>query len=744
MVEEFKDTNWVKYELVKLLAAPLNNLTVVGDDDQSIYRFRGASMSNILQFKSDFPQARDVVLTQNYRSSQNILDLAYAFIQHNNPNRLEVQMSSRASGSSKLTKALKATTSDQATIEHLHGATVDDEFGLVIARILALKTAHPEARWNDFAVLARSNEQVSEVDAALERAGLPHQSVSSKGLYGKPAVVDALCYLRLLDNYHESPSLWRVLNFPFWKLASRDLVEISHAATKKSWSLFEALEKLGAIANISPATHSAVVRLLALVNEHTAFAREHRPTELLVKFLNDIGYVAYLESRDEEVAKVNFSFLNQFYRRLQRWENTQIDPRLKEFMAAITYEIESGEEGDLAVDLEAGPEVIPVMTVHAAKGLEFTYVFIVNLVERRFPTTERREPIELPDSLIKEVLPVGNVHLEEERRLFYVAMTRAKRGLFFASAEDYGGARKKKISPFLPELGLPLAEAATSSVGARVGVPSAPLDQLDRATLTPYIPDQFSFTSLKAYETCPLQYRYAHVLKVPVWGRWTFSFGKSMHLTLERFFRLLSERRASAQTTLFGDAGTPSVVEPTLEELLKMYEASWIDEWYDSKETARRYLEKGRRILEKFYEQHSGHWPTTKAIEQGFNLKMGDYTLKGKIDRIDERDGGVEIVDYKTNEIVPTKLTADQKEQLLIYQMATEFVLHENPVALTYYYLTENKPISFKGTPEELTALRERITTTIVAIRRGDFAADPSPQKCRQCDFKSICPFSQA
>ena len=123
---------------------------------------------------------------------------------------------------------------------------------------------------------------------------------------------------------------------------------------------------------------------------------------------------------------------------------------------------------------------------------------------------------------------------------------------------------------------------------------------------------------------------------------------------------------------------------------------------------------------------------------------MGDYTLKGKIDRIDERDGGVEIVDYKTNEIVPTKLTADQKEQLLIYQMATEFVLHENPVALTYYYLTENKPISFKGTPEELTALRERITTTIVAIRRGDFAADPSPQKCRQCDFKSICPFSQA
>jgi DNA helicase-2/ATP-dependent DNA helicase PcrA len=274
-----------------------------------------------------------------------------------------------------------------------------------------------------------------------------------------------------------------------------------------------------------------LARFLGLVADHTRFARDHKPSELLVKALTDIGYTTYVQGLGEEQARLTFSFLNQFHARVRRWEASERDPRLKDFMAAMAYELESGEAGDVAVDVEAGPEVVPVMTVHAAKGLEFAYVFVVGLVERRFPTSERREPIAVPDALVRETVPVGDTHLEEERRLFYVAMTRAKRGVFLTSAEDYGGARAKRLSPFLRELGLPLASPRTRPGGEAFATPPAVREPATE-TLRPYIPAEFSFTSLKAYEVCPFQYRYAHVLRVPVWGRHTFSFGSSVHLTL--------------------------------------------------------------------------------------------------------------------------------------------------------------------------------------------------------------------
>ncbi|KKU48413.1 hypothetical protein A3H10_03265 [Candidatus Uhrbacteria bacterium RIFCSPLOWO2_12_FULL_46_10] len=749
LVDEFQDTNWAQYELVKLLAVPQNNLTVVGDDDQSIYRFRGASMSNILQFKKDYPKAQEVVLIKNYRSSQNILDLAYQFIQRNNPNRLEWQMrESRRlldDGGAALSKSLKAITDETGIITHLRGETLDDEFHLVAEKIMELKNSDREAGWGDFAVLARSNDQVNQADIALGSFRLPRQSVTAKGLYNKPVIVDALAYFRLLDNYHESQSLWRVLNFPFWKLSGRDLIELSHFAAKKSWSLFEAMEKAGLVPNLSVEARQILAVILKWIGEHTDFARGRRPSELLVKMLNDIGYTSYLESLGEARSRLEFDFLNQFHRRMRRWEETEADPRLKDFMAAITYELESGEAGDLSVDIEAGPDVIKVMTVHAAKGLEFKYVFVVGLVDRRFPTTERRDPIELPEALVKEILPSGdnNFHLEEERRLFYVAMTRAKRGLFFTSAEDYGGSRKKKPSQFLIELGTPLA-APVAMNAANKKISSLPAGEIvTPEIIKDYLPEQFSFTQLKAFETCPWQYRYAHILKVPVWGRHTFSFGKTMHLTLQRFFERVLEKRALVQGSLFAEANPDLAVIPGLDELLEIYKASWIDEWYESKSQTEEYFNLGRDILKEFFKKNDGAWPDVKFLERGFTLKIGPYTLKGQVDRMDVRGDGVEIIDYKTGN-VPKNMADVDKDQLLIYQLAAEIVWREKPVALTFYYLNENKPVSFLGTPEDLEETKQKIIKTIEEIRTSEFKAAPSPQKCRQCDFKNICPFSQA
>ena len=159
--------------------------------------------------------------------------------------------------------------------------------------------------------------------------------------------------------------------------------------------------------------------------------------------MNDSGYLKYLTAQPERKSLEALSLLNQFLKRVQAFEASAEDKTVKAFLAELNLDLESGEEGALASDLDVGPEAIRILTVHGAKGLEFKHVFIVNLVDKRFPTIARSEQINLPDALIKEILPSGDVHLEEERRLFYVAMTRAKTGLYFTWANDYGG----KIRP---------------------------------------------------------------------------------------------------------------------------------------------------------------------------------------------------------------------------------------------------------------------------------------------------------
>jgi len=741
LVDEFQDTNTAQYELVKLLSVPTNNLTVVGDDDQSIYRFRGASMSNILQFQKDYPSSKKIALVQNYRSTQNILDLAHSFIEQNNPNRLEFQLRQTKENPEGLSKVLKAVVDDQGLIEHICGENKEDEQGLVIEKINELKVFDDTINWGDFAILCRSNDLANEFDMALSRAGLPHQSYTSKGLYKKPIIMDTLCYFRLLDNYHESLSFWRVLNFSFWKLSGADLVTLSHFASKKSQSLYEAAINISIVPNISNEGVKTIRKILEFINSHSLLTKNDRPAELMVKALNEIGYTNYIQTLGEEKARLEFSYLNQFYQRIKRWEATQTDPRLRSFIEAITYEMESGEAGDLDIDPETGPDVIKVMTVHAAKGLEYKYIFVVGLVDRRFPTTERREPIELPKELSKEILPEGDIHLEEERRLFYVAMTRAKRGLFFTSAKDYGGARKKKPSRFLIELGIPLSKTTASKSKNSFSVLAAV--NVENKNETEPLPDHFSFTAIKAFETCPWQYRYAHILRVPVWGRHTFSFGQSMHATLERFFKLLIERRNYSQVGLFANDKQKEISVPTKEELLKIFESSWIEDWYENKRAKEEYYQKGKEILKIFYDKHAGNWPKTKDIEKGFVLKIGSYSLKGKIDRIDDLESGVEIIDYKTGK-VPTKNSDLEKDQLLIYHMAATELWGDKPLKLTFYYLNDNKPMSFVAEPKEIEELKGRIVETVEKIQARDFTADPSEQKCKRCDFKSICPYSKA
>ena len=294
------------------------------------------------------------------------------------------------------------------------------------------------------------------------------------------------------------------------------------------------------------------------------------------------------------------------------------------------------------------------MTVHSAKGLEFAYVFVMNMVDRQFPTSERGDAIDLPDALVKEITPEGDIHLEEERRLFYVALTRAKRAVFLTSASDYGGARHKKISRFLVELGFAEPTVAEEQANATTDFGPATTPPATVRQMSTLVPKMFSFSQLAAFDKCPLQYKYQFLLKIPVPGRPNFSFGKTMHSVLEKIMEDISAKQAQPQKTLFATAepAEPESLVPAWSVIEKFYDESWQDDWYPSDKIRQSYRDKGREILQRVRKELMEKLPHPLALEKDFRLKLGHYpdqvTFIGRIDRLDQVDGGVEIVDYKT------------------------------------------------------------------------------------------------
>ena len=740
LVDEFQDTNFAQYELIKVLAAPKNNLTVCADDDQAIYRWRGASFSNIILFKKDFPEAKQVALVKNYRSFQNILDQAYKFIKANDPDRLECV--------NKINKKLVADAEGQGIVGHIHARTLDEEVMGTVKKILEIMKKDKTATYNDFAVLVRANDTANPFIKAFERAGLPYQFLASKGLYAKPVVLDVIAYFKLLDNYHESPAVYRILNLPFLEIPYDDIVKITQYGAKNTKSLYETIEMLPLVQGISEKTRDTVSFILSLIKKHGALARERSVSAILVSFLDESGYLRYLVNRDDQD---QLDLLSQFYRRIKSFEETALEPSLREFMEEITFEIESGEQGKLEFDPEQGPDMIKVMTIHGAKGLEFKYVFLVNMVDRRFPTTERKDLIELPEDLIKDIKPKGDVHLQEERRICYVAMTRAKKELYFTSAEDYGGARKKRLSRFMVEMGYKdeVEIKSKKSENGLLAEKSVRDERINKKPKFSFLPSHFSFSQLTAFEKCPLQYKFAFILKVPVKGKASFSFGKTMHATLQDFLKQVSGKANQKQENLFGlkTAEPKKGGSSSLTLIQELYEKNWIGEWYENKKQQEEYYQLGKKIIKEFYNEFSKNPPKILkinnefALEMPFNLKVNGYTLRGVIDRIDGLDGGVAITDYKTGN-AKEKLETDDKDQLLIYQIAAKEVFNMNPKELIYHYLNNNRKVSFLGTEKEIAKMKEKIIQEIEEIKTSDFKATPGWQ-CAFCDFKDICDFAQ-
>jgi len=730
MVDEFQDTNWAQYELVKMLALPSNNLTVVGDDDQSIYKFRGASISNIMQFKDDYKDAKELVLVDNYRSRQEILDYSYNFIKHNNPNRLEEKLH--------IDKQLKSganfETKETAAVRYLQFNRGEEEVGFVASQIADLYE-QKKGEWLDFAILVRANDTADAYVKELTRLGIPNQFVSLKGLYFKDIILDCLAYLRLLDNYHESSALFRVLNMPNFKVSHLDIITINKFARHKVWSLFEALKNISAIPNISETGRNNIGKLLELLDKHSKLVADSEPSKIFLRFAYDSGLVAsYDFDRDQEI----FSYLNQFYQKIKKFEDTLPASRLNDFMQLMDLELEAGEVGALRLDFSDN-DTVKIMTVHAAKGLEFKYVFLVNIVDKKFPTISRSEKISIPDNLVKEkIVSSKDAHIEEERRLFYVAITRAKEELFITGAKDYGGAREKKPSAFIAEMGLNIFEVGADENFSNKLELVRDLERLDQKELEKpeklVLPDKFSFSQLAAFSTCPLQYKFAFVLKIPAPSdKNSLIFGRVLHNALHDFLEPL-EATSAVQDSLF----SKPKAELSEEKLLALYEERWQPDGYDNKENRDGFYQKGKIALKTFWTNLSAEeFPEILFLEKNFTFKIGDGIIKGAIDRVDRlADGTLEIIDYKTG--TPKEAKDLDKRQLILYKIFLEEFLKTKVSKLSYYYLEGNGKVSFEAKDKDVERVRDGILKEITEIKKGNFPPNPT-MLCDYCDFKNIC-----
>jgi DNA helicase-2/ATP-dependent DNA helicase PcrA len=445
----------------------------------------------------------------------------------------------------------------------------------------------------------------------------------------------------------------------------------------------------------------------------------------------------------------NIEYINKFANIVEKFEYSNFDVTLPNFLKYIDLIIESGDMG--AIDSNSDdPDTVKIMTVHSAKGLEFKYVFLVDLVERRFPSDARSEKIPVHQSLIKEKMAENdNFHIEEERRLFYVALTRAKEGLFLSSAKDFGGARDKRPSAFIKESGLELLEIEKIDFAnleflkdMKVLVEEKPkLEKRDDYKL----PAHFSFSQFAAFDNCPLQYKYMHILKIPsADDKPSLVFGRVVHDTLYNFMLPLLANN-NLQADLFSKT---KKVNPrdvlTEEKILAWYKKFWQDEGYGSEKKRDEYLKKGRELLLKFLQDLlNSELPNIYFLEKDFRFKFKDFFIKGKIDRIDKiGEGSFEIIDYKTG-AAKEKLEAGEKKQLILYKMVAEASFGIKVDKLSYYYLEDGQKMSFAAKDKDIEGMEEWLLQSITEIQKKQFLPKPSPYTCPFCDFKGICEYRQ-
>lgn len=727
LIDEFQDTNYSQNQLVMLLTGEKKNVTVVGDDDQAIYRWRGAAISNMIQFRTHFPEAKIVTLTKNYRSTTNILDTAYKVIQYNNPDRLEVKEN--------INKKLSAERKIMGNpVSFLLTDSVENEAEEIIQQIMTLMQKK-NYTYKDFAILVRANDHSQPFLRALDHQKIPYQFLGPGKLFQQEEIKDLIGYLKTLYNFDDSSSLYRLLTMTTFGISAIDIATILNYAKKINITLFKALQNINGI-DISEEGKENVSKLVALLKRHLELVPKESAGQILYYFLEESGLLKELLEVKNQKDEVRAQNIARFFEKIKSYESQHDNASIYGVVDWIDLSMQMGES-PLAANIDwSENNAVNILTIHSSKGLEFPVVFITNLVTQRFPSRERREQIPLPENIIKEILPEGDFHLQEERRLFYVAMTRAKDALFLTASHFYGdGKRERKISPFVIEaLSIEEIEKAKLQLSRKktqlslIDIFPKPENILLDKTVIRAPVTYLSYSQIQTFDTCPLHYKLKYLLKIPTPQTAAQSFGTSVHSTLKEFYLRAVE----------GESVTPNDIESILKSV-------WIPEGYMSSLHQENAYQQALFLITTYVKNNFDSNNLPIGLEIPFQFPVKKIKVGGRIDRIDRIDEKrLEIIDYKTGNNIPTEKELKNNFQLTLYGLAASEIrdplYHRRPdeVVLSLYYLEEGKKLSTTRTLEQLEQAKEVILKKADEIEKSDFRCNKSIS-CENCEYKMLC-----
>ncbi len=747
LVDEFQDTNYAQAQLVRLLAG--ENVCVVGDDDQTIYRFRGAYLTNFRDYREQYRSCKEILLTHNYRNSQTILTLALELMKYA-PNRQEKELITQNPPGEPVVVAECENEGAEVSfvvteIERLLGTPVPGKGRLFVP--------------GDFAIICRRRAEGVKYYRALKQLGMPVEFVGEVEFFSARIIRDLLAYLNVLANpLVAGISLARILKMA--GISEPAIQKINTAAREVARAhpgndgVYESLLRG---AEIVPSDATVVAEITALME--TILAEKDTVT------LHELTYNLVMRETN-------------LYQRALADEEQQEPLLLKTFLKIVEeYErmVPGGTIGDLLdycallsdfsveVDEQENADAVRVLTAHKSKGKEFPVVFITDMAYQRFPLRYQSKPFYVPNDLSKG-LKTGDeekkLFEQEERRLCYVAMTRAEQLLYLLRAKRYGDNKNEtRPSQFLVEMryasnpliqrievGAPKAidEASAATpleelvretreqlkaaidqglhrtalqrlieleklrLIADGGDPSAfdavsffayaepdfRLSELSQGKSLPLIGagHTFSASALNIFNDCPLKYKFRHVLLVPGSPKTYFSLGSAVHGVVEQ---LSKDAEVLLDTFLAWQAKNPN---------------------------------------------------TIIAAEQRFRFRFGDRLVTGYIDRIEQQsDGGYVVIDFKSGGKPSniTKAGIRDDIQMNIYCMAVQAMYGKLPVRASLYYLKDDKMIDYIPDEESIAAFRERLQGMIAAVCAEEFPARPSYMGCKNCDYTGLCEIAE-
>ncbi len=418
MVDEYQDTNTVQFEFIRLLSAKRRNLCVVGDDDQSIYKFRGANIRNILDFEKVFPEAKVIKLEQNYRSTQNILDAANHIIQNNIGRKAKALWTDKGAGN---------------TVHFRQFDTAYDEAEFV-ADDIRNKKREAVTQYGECAVLYRTNAQARLLEERFVLSGIPYHVVGGVNFYARREIKDLLAYLKTVDNGMDDVAVKRIINIPKRGIGATTIARVQNYADEHQISFYDALREADQITTIGKSA-AKLAPFVTLIQSFRGKLEYYGLEELLQDIIDATGYVKALEESDEEDAESRLENIDELVNKVIAYEESHEEAKLSEFLeeVALVADIDNVSEND---------DRVLLMTLHSAKGLEFSHVYIAGMEDGVFPsymTITSDDPSEI----------------EEERRLAYVGVTRAREDLTLTCARArmlHGETQYNMVSRFLNEI----------------------------------------------------------------------------------------------------------------------------------------------------------------------------------------------------------------------------------------------------------------------------------------------------